>query len=169
MKEGNTTVSPFWREMFTLAVYKRSQGRIARQVTFAVLAVALVLGSIALWYFMSDWGRSVQSTVAQWAAEGGWSRHFRVLVIIPPQTTIAVVVALGGVWICYRVVNLPRFADFLIAVEAEMNKVSWPSRVELVRSSLVVLVTMFGLAATLFAYDLIWQRVLLMLGVLQGA
>ena len=31
--------------------------------------------------------------------------------------------------------NMPRFADFLIAVEAEMNKVSWPSKAELIRSS----------------------------------
>ena len=33
------------------------------------------------------------------------------------------------------VVNLPVFADFLIAVEAEMNKVSWPTRGELFRGS----------------------------------
>ncbi len=33
-----------------------------------------------------------------------------------------------GLWLCFRLVNMPRFADFLIAVEAEMNKVSWPTR-----------------------------------------
>ena len=32
----------------------------------------------------------------------------------------------AGWWISYRIVNFPAFADFLIAVEAEMNKVSWP-------------------------------------------
>ena len=31
-----------------------------------------------------------------------------------------------GLWLGYRIVNVPQFADFLIAVEAEMNKVSWP-------------------------------------------
>ena len=56
----------------------------------------------------------------------------------------------------FRVVNMPRFADFLIAVEAEMNKVSWPSRSELVRSSIVVLITIFVLAVVLFAYDMFW-------------
>ena len=40
-----------------------------------------------------------------------------------------------GVWVSYRVVNFPAFADFLIAVEAEMNKVSWPTRTELIRAS----------------------------------
>ena len=42
--------------------------------------------------------------------------------------------------------ELPGFADFLIAVEAEMNKVSWPSRGELFRASIVVLVMIFVLA-----------------------
>jgi preprotein translocase subunit SecE len=135
-------MGPFWRDIFSLALYKRSQGRVARQVTFGVLAAVLVLGAYALWNFLADEGRAFQSTAAG-------------------------LVAVGGLWICYRVVNMPRFADFLIAVEAEMNKVSWPSRVELVRSSLVVLITMFGLAATLFAYDLIWQRLLTFLKVLE--
>jgi len=55
----------------------------------------------------------------------------------------------------FRTVNWPSFADFLIAVEAEMNKVSWPSRTELIRSSLVVIILMFGLTIVLFAYDFI--------------
>jgi preprotein translocase subunit SecE len=65
------------------------------------------------------------------------------------------VVLFFGIWLGYRLVNLPSFADFLIAVEAEMNKVSWPSRTELIRSSMVVIILMFGLTAVLFSYDLI--------------
>ena len=52
----------------------------------------------------------------------------------------------------YRVVNVPGFADFLIAVEAEMNKVSWPTRTELFRASMVVLILIFALAVVLFVY-----------------
>ena len=48
-----------------------------------------------------------------------------------------------GWWVAYRIVNVPKFADFLIAVEAEMNKVSWPSRDELIRSSAVVIFVIF--------------------------
>ncbi len=61
---------------------------------------------------------------------------------------------------------MPAFADFLISVEGEMNKVSWPSRGELFRASLVVILVIFFLAALLFAYDavLTW-----MLQVLDGA
>ena len=52
------------------------------------------------------------------------------------------------------------FADFLIAVEAEMNKVSWPTRAELFRSSMVVIFCILFLAAVLYGYDLFWSTLL---------
>ena len=65
-----------------------------------------------------------------------------------------------GWWVCYRVVNVPSFADFLIAVEAEMNKVSWPSRAELFRASLVVLVVIITMVVLLYGIDILWQFIL---------
>jgi preprotein translocase subunit SecE len=73
-----------------------------------------------------------------------------------------------GLWLGFRIVNYPSFADFLIAVEAEMNKVSWPSRGELFRSSVVVIVVIFGLAAILLAYDIFWKAVLKFLGIVSS-
>ena len=70
-----------------------------------------------------------------------------------------------GLWFGYRVVNWPRFADFLIAVEAEMNKVTWPSKDELIRASIVVIFTIFFLATALFLFDVIWQYVFSTIGV----
>jgi len=70
-----------------------------------------------------------------------------------------------GMWFSYRVVNWPRFADFLISVEAEMTKVSWPTKTELYRASMVVIFTMAFLALLLFAYDLIWQAIFDAIGV----
>lgn len=133
-----------WRELFSFGIYKRSQGRIARQVTFAALAVVVALGAWSLHQYLTD-----RSMTVQLGAAGA--------------------VLLVGWWMSYRAVNMPRFADFLIAVEAEMNKVSWPSKGELFRSSVVVIVTMFGLAATLYFYDLFWQMLLTKLGVLRAA
>ncbi len=72
---------------------------------------------------------------------------------------------LVGWWCSFRLVNMPSFADFLIAVEAEMNKVSWPSRQELFRGSLVVLLTMFFLAAMLFLFDAVWKILFTYLGI----
>jgi preprotein translocase subunit SecE len=139
-REKNITVNPFLSELFHSGLYKRSQGRMIRQVTFASLAVGVLLGAWRLGVYLLDYGQTVQYLVPA-------------------------LLALAGLWISYRVVNLPRFADFLIAVEAEVNKVSWPSRGELIRSTVVVLITIFALAAILFFYDLLWSQLLRLLGV----
>ena len=142
-KEKNATANPFFRQLFHLGVYKRSQGRIARQITFAAFAVVCLLGAFSL---------------SQFEDGAGPVREF----------WIPCIIGIVGLWIAYRLVNMPSFADFLIAVEAEMNKVSWPSRAELMRSSLVVIFSIFFLAAVLFGYDLFWRGVLTMLGVIRG-
>src|SRR5205823_12924202 len=74
-----------------------------------------------------------------------------------------------GLWLGFRIVNLASFADFLIAVEAEMNKVSWPSRTELIRASMVVIVLMFGLTIVLFTYDITLTWFLHAIGVVYAA
>ena len=51
------------------------------------------------------------------------------------------------------IINRPRTADFLIATEGEMKKVSWSSRREVIGSTKVVLVTTFILASVLWAMD----------------
>ncbi len=63
----------------------------------------------------------------------------------------------ASLWATYRLVNFPVFADFLIAVEAEINKVSWPTRPELFRASLVVLIFIFSMAVILALFDLSWS------------
>jgi preprotein translocase subunit SecE len=143
-KEKNATLSPIFRELFQFGIYKRSQGRIARQVTFAALVVGIVLGAWRLSIYEISAGREMQY-------------------IVP------FALALVGAWLAYRLVNIPNFADFLIAVEAEMNKVSWPTRGELMRSSLVVIFCIFFLAAVLFGFDLFWRNLLQLLRVIGGA
>jgi preprotein translocase SecE subunit len=64
------------------------------------------------------------------------------------------------VWVAWRVVNWPVFADFLVATEAELNKVSWTTRKRLVQDTIVVLVTVFLMAVFLFAVDVLWIRIL---------
>ena len=128
------------RELTHASIYKRSQGRITRQVTFAALAIGLALGCWRLHATLSTW--NYDATVLGLLSYG------------VPALLLAC-----GVWVSYRLVNIPGFADFLIAVEAEVNKVSWPSRSELIRSSIVVLITIFVLAAVLALFDLFWAFV----------
>ena len=118
-------------EIFHVGLYKPNQGRITRQVTCGTIWVGVVLGAWRLQQAMYEFDY--------------W------------QFVIPMAVIVAGLWSSYRVVNYPRFADFLIAVEAEMNKVSWPSRPELIRSSIVVIFVIFFMAMILFGYDLLWR------------
>ena len=134
----------FFQELFHVGLYKRNQGRVTRQVTAAAIAVTILAGLWQLSQTLVDAGNA-------------W------------QFGLPGVLAMVGLWATYRAVNVPVFADFLIAVEAEMNKVSWPSRAELYRSSIVVLVTVFVLAFVLFAFDTVWSVVFQFLGVIPEA
>ena len=135
-------VNAFFEEFFRIGVYKRSQGRIVRQVTFAALALALIIG---LWRL------------------GWWLHGFS----YPPWVYYGLpgAVAVVGIWAAYRSVNLPAFADFLIAVEAEINKVSWPSASEMWRSTMVVIIMIFAIGLLLAAFDILWITIFKAIGV----
>ncbi len=150
-------------ELFQVGVYKRSQGKITRQVTFAMLAITFALASWRLYVFKADSGDWIQAVLS-------WVR----LAISDEVASglaygLAGAVLLIGLWVSFRVVNMPRFADFLIAVEAEINKVSWPSRGELFRSSLVVIVVIFVLSTVLFGFDVVWGYLFELMGILKKA
>jgi preprotein translocase subunit SecE len=134
-----------WRELLKTGVYKRSQGRVSRQLTFAALAGTLAVAVWRLSQFLPVW----------LAAPGGQSPDIGVVRFLVPGLLLA-----AGTWLCFRIVNVPRFADFLIAVESEMAKVSWPTLDQVIRSSVVIIFLMFALAGILAAYDLFWWFVL---------
>ncbi len=127
--------------LLSTALYKRNQGRVTRQATFGALVLVVAMGCWSLYYEL-----------------GGVSQSVRAMILC--------VLLFGGAWLSFRAVNWPRFADFLISVEAEMSKVSWPTKTDLVRTSGVVMFTIFGLAMILYLYDVIWQSVLRGIGVL---
>ena len=84
------------------------------------------------------------------------------------QYSVPVILAALSLWVAWRAVNLPTFADFLIATEAEMNKVSWSSRKSLVRDTIVVLATTILMTLFLLAVDLFWGWLLSAVRVLPG-
>lgn len=77
----------------------------------------------------------------------------------------ALLLVLG--WLIFRVVHFPPFAEFLIATEAEMNKVSWTSKDDLYRATTVVLTTVLIMAVFLFVVDWLWLFILRTIGILQ--
>lgn len=142
-REVITQSPPLTSELMSASFYKRNQGRIVRQATCLAIWVIVALGCWRLY-----------QTLLGRFPDNGWLE-----VAIPGG-----ILVVGG-WIGFRLVNWPRFADFLIAVEAEMNKVSWPAKSELVRASIVVIFTIFFLAMVLFLFDIAWQYVFAWIGV----
>jgi preprotein translocase subunit SecE len=142
----------FTSELLTNTKYKQKQGRVVRQLTCLAIWLACVLGGWQLFETMGAWVAPSGSADSSsfWSGARYWL----------PATLVA-----AGMWLGYRLVNWPRFADFLIAVEAEMSKVSWPTKTELYRASTVVIFTMAFLALLLFSYDAIWQFLFDLLGV----
>lgn len=134
----------FWSALLSAELFKKNQGRLSRLWTWIVLA------AVSVW--------------------GAWTLQARLLVESGDVVRLGVptIVALAGAWAAFRLVNFPRFADFLIDVEGEMAKVSWPAWPELWRATVVVLVTMFLFSVVLFGYDMLWQFLLQWSSILQA-
>ena len=136
------TQSSFLSEVFAAGLYKKTQGRVVRQVTAAAIGLLAIAAAYRLYVFLTtayDFQREV-------------------------SLAASVVMAVLGLWLAFRVVNWPRFADFLINVEIEMSKVSWASWDYLVRATIVVVAVMFLIGAVLFVYDLFWKWFFEMVG-----
>jgi preprotein translocase SecE subunit len=159
------------KELFRYRLYKSSQGRLIRRLTmvgvwvlFATAAWKCTLMDftwVADWYtWLSGWNAELKlaqesGTVVE-AAAIDFARRAFVGVFVPVFTyLLAGLIALFGVWFGYRLVNWVTFADFLISVEGEMAKVSWPGKAELRSATIVVLIVFLFLAAMLLTYDLI--------------
>lgn len=127
-------MNSFVQSMLQAGLYKKTQGKKVRQGTAYAIALIFIVAA----YQTTVMLRNTQ-------AAGGITAYI-----------IGGLVFALGAWFAYRIVNWPTFADFLISVEAEMNKVSWPTRSELIRSSVVVLIVLFILAIALFLFDIIW-------------
>lgn len=133
----------FRETLLSVNLYKKNQGRVARQLTAGAFAIGVCLLCWAM-------NQTLLADVGS-AARG----------------IITTVCAIAGLWVVFRFVNFPQFAEFLIEVQHEMAKVSWPSWPQLQRSTAVVLFTMGLLSVVLFCYDVAWHWVLRLIHVLQ--
>ena len=120
-------------ELFRFGLYKPTQGRLVRQATFVAVAVVAAFGAFSL----SN------------GPLGGEQP--------PVRIGVPLVAWLLLCWFAFRAVNVSRFADFLIAVESELEKVVWPGRKQVMQSTVVVIVTMVFLGVFLSAVDFAWK------------
>lgn len=110
--------------------------------------------------------RRPAETVSPKIAEGKVG-YKNILLLPSVQFTGPVVLLFLAIWISWRAVNLPVFADFLISTEAEMVKVSWSSKKKLIQDTIVVLTTLVLMSVFLFAMDQFWRIFLSKTGVLR--
>lgn len=126
-------MSSFLKELFSVNIYKGSQGRLCRRASFIGFSLVFVF-----------WGYSIyraQSFGVQGSLIAG------------------LIVAILGIWASFRTINYPSFADFLVSVEAEMTKVSWPTKKELFANTKVVLVFMLLFTVLIYAYDIVFRAI----------
>jgi preprotein translocase SecE subunit len=166
--------------------HKRTQGLRVRRLT--ILGILLITGS-GIWTLMhhnylpqnadvrmpdgstrsnrmGDW--VIGGTVQQPDAKNlppeenrARPRHDGGITLLPDvQFTVPLLLIAASLWFAWRLVNYPTFADFLIATEAEINKVSWTSRRALIRDTIVVLTCLVLLTVFLFVVDMFWNTLL---------
>ena len=119
-------------------IYKKEQGKYTRVCTFLGVMLVTVIGA----------GELSDKLFAYTPTRGPMIRYG-----VP--TLMVIGVGLLMLW----VVNRAKTADFLIATESEVKKVSWSSKKEIVGSTKVAIVFTFILAAVLFAVDILFATV----------
>ncbi len=136
--------APFFTNLLKTDVFKPTQGKNSRLWTAIGLGALVAVGILRVYdLYLKDQYTPV------------------------PQYSIPAALALAFAWFIWRLVQYPPFADFLIATEAEMRKVSWTSPEDLKRATIVVLATIFVLAFYLFAVDYLWSWLLQVIHVLR--
>jgi len=86
---------------------------------------------------------------------------YATLTLLPDvKYTLPILLTALALWFAWRIVNVPMFGDFLIATEAELNKVSWTTRRRLVQDTIVVLMTVVLFTLFLLVVDVAWAEIL---------
>jgi preprotein translocase SecE subunit len=118
-------------------IYKRGQGKYTRLCSAFAVAIIAGLGCLQLYKKLE-------------AVEWGLSRKAALWVATMVPAGLFVVFALLIFWL----INKASVADFMIAAEGEMKKVSWSSKQEIAVSTFIVIVFVIMMASLLGTTDL---------------
>jgi preprotein translocase SecE subunit len=145
---------------FSATAYKKSQGLRVRRGTLLGILIMAACGIWTLWshnalvYGLPNPAAGVPNTNF-WYLRIPFSEKI-VPFLADVRFTVPLLLSALSLWLAWRVVNWPAFADFLIATEAELNKVSWTTRKRLFQDTIVVLVTVVLFTVFLFMVDMLW-------------
>ncbi|MCC6680678.1 MAG: preprotein translocase subunit SecE [Phycisphaeraceae bacterium] len=132
-----------------LSIYKPGQGYWTRVLT-ACGAAAVVLSGVGWLWDQMDAINAISQNLTYWRT----------------GMVIAVVGFFGA--LMFYLLNKPSIVEFMIATEAEMRKVHWPNRKEIIGSVMVVIWGTFFIAALLFLIDLLFGYVFIKIHVLES-
>lgn len=130
------------------AIYKKGQGYWTRMGTAIGVGV---LGVIITWQIYDQVPKFFTDT-----------DHGRKIALIADAVFVVLYALLG-----WRLMNKPSNVDFLIATDSEMKKVNWTSKRELIGSTKVVIIFMFGIALLLFSLDLLFNTIFYWINILK--
>ena len=115
-------------------VYKRGQGKYTRLCSAFGVAIIVGLGCLELY-------KQLDATDL-----GLWVK-----------TMVPAVLFVAFCLLIFWLVNKPSLADFMVAAEGEMKKVSWSSRKEIAVSTFIVIMVVIIFAVLFFVTDLGFQ------------
>jgi preprotein translocase SecE subunit len=133
---------------FSTAGYKKSLGIRARRITILGILLIGITGAYSLY--------NQGSLPNDWVLALPFENPSSFTLIPDARYAIPVLLLFLTLWCAWRAVNVPTFAEFLIATEAEMNKVSWSPKKRLAQDTVVVLTTTLLMALFLLVVDLFW-------------
>ena len=130
-----------------LSIHKPGQGYWTRMGT-AVGVGTLVLVGVAWLTSQVEWLMQGSDKLIYW------------------QAGVAVATIFLAAGILWWVLNKPSVVNFLIATEAEMKKVNWPSRREIIVSTWIVICGTLLMALLLFGSDALFSNLFKYAGIL---
>jgi len=119
-------------------VYKRGQGYYTR--LFTALGCGLI-AAIGCWRLYEKLG----------GLDTAASTRIWIQTFVPVGLFVVLAV------LVFLLVNKPKVADFMIAAESEVKKVSWSSKKEIAISTFIVIVVVICVALLLLCTDLFFQ------------
>ncbi len=135
-----------------LKIYKSGQGYYTRMGTAIGCGVMAALGCWALFNTLD----AIPTTGVITSNAKEWIRAVSALALFAILA-----------FLVFKAVNKSTWADFMIQTEGEMKKVSWSNRKEIIRSTIVVLVTVLLMAMILAGIDFGFHKLFTLLEVLQ--
>jgi preprotein translocase subunit SecE len=147
-------------------VYKRGQGMYARASTLFILAFTALYGCTQLYQSDMLQGLPTLTYVAGLTLTWGMVVSAVVFLLL---LTLVIGLTLGFTTQSPRLMGLATrsiaFVEFLIEVEAELRKVAWPTRKQLVNFTSVVLFAVVAFAIFIYGVDWMLQTVMRLTGI----